>query len=253
MPAASTSSSGAVADDVGLGDEADPGDHDHVGEAERQPELLGSVRGAAEAADLVAEVGDRVEHPVGGGDEEDADHGEAEREQAQAQDDEAFGSLPPHSGGHSNWLGSQWGRAGASLKAWDEGRWSGLSSPRSPWSCLSSPRPPARPPTPTGLPDDLGRQGRPPDQRHDRHRRAVRVLRKQRDPHRRGPARQGQAREGRDPVRRGIPRAARRNASAATASTPKCSPTTCPLGRWCASRPARARSPRPSRSLDSRA
>ena len=32
---------GAVADDVGLGDEAEAGDHDHVGEAEREPELLG--------------------------------------------------------------------------------------------------------------------------------------------------------------------------------------------------------------------
>ena len=54
------------------------------------------MRGAAEAADLVAEVGDRVEDPVGDGDEEDADDGEAEREDPQAQDGEAFGSLPPH-------------------------------------------------------------------------------------------------------------------------------------------------------------
>ena len=40
-----------VADDVGLGDEADAGDHDHVGEGERQPELLLGVRGAGEVAE----------------------------------------------------------------------------------------------------------------------------------------------------------------------------------------------------------
>ena len=33
-----------VADDVGLDDQADAGDHDHVGEAERQPELLLGLR-----------------------------------------------------------------------------------------------------------------------------------------------------------------------------------------------------------------
>src|SRR6476620_3839726 len=37
---------------------------------------------------------------------------------------------------------------------------------------------------------------------------------------------------------------ARRNSSAENASTPKCFRTTCPHGRWCASRAARARSPR---------
>ena len=116
MPAARTSSSGPVADDVGLGDQADAGDHDHVGEAERQPELLGAVRGAAEAAELVAEVGDRVEDAVGDGDEEDADDGEAEREQAQAEDDEALG-FSPRIGGHSNWLGSQLPRGSDALES----------------------------------------------------------------------------------------------------------------------------------------
>ena len=61
MPAARTSSSGAVADDVGLREQADPGDHDHVGEAERQPELLVAVGGAGVVAEPFAEVGDHVE------------------------------------------------------------------------------------------------------------------------------------------------------------------------------------------------
>src|SRR3954447_3784731 len=37
---------------------------------------------------------------------------------------------------------------------------------------------------------------------------------------------------------------ARRSASAANASTPRCCRITCPAGRWSAWRPARARSPR---------
>ena len=48
-----------VADDVGLGDQADPGDHDHVGEGQRQPEVLLGVRGAGVVAEPFADVGDR--------------------------------------------------------------------------------------------------------------------------------------------------------------------------------------------------
>ena len=54
------------------------------------------MRRAAEVAELVAEVGDRVEDAVGEGDEEDADDREAEREDPQAQDDEALRSISPH-------------------------------------------------------------------------------------------------------------------------------------------------------------
>ena len=53
-----------VADHVGLRQQADPGDHHHVGEAEREPELLLGVRGAGEVAEPFAEVGDHVEDAV---------------------------------------------------------------------------------------------------------------------------------------------------------------------------------------------
>jgi hypothetical protein len=45
-----------VADDVGLHQHADPGNDHHVGECERQPEVLDRVRGAREASDRAAEV-----------------------------------------------------------------------------------------------------------------------------------------------------------------------------------------------------
>ena len=71
-------SNSGVADNIGLGDQADTRDHDHVGEAESEPELLGAVWGPAETAELVAEVGEGVEDAIGDRDEEDADDEEAE-------------------------------------------------------------------------------------------------------------------------------------------------------------------------------
>ena len=74
-----------VADHVHLRDQADAGDHDHVGEGQRQPEVLLGVRGAGVVAEPFADVGDHVEDAAGDGDEEDADDREADREQAQIQ------------------------------------------------------------------------------------------------------------------------------------------------------------------------
>ena len=54
------------------------------------------MRGAGEAAEVVAEVGDHVEDAVGDGDEEDADDREADREQAQVEDDESLCALALH-------------------------------------------------------------------------------------------------------------------------------------------------------------
>ena len=79
-----------VADDVGLRDQADPGDHHHVGEGERQPEVLLGVRRPVVVAEPFADVGDHVEDAARHGDEEDADHGEADGEQAQVEDDESL-------------------------------------------------------------------------------------------------------------------------------------------------------------------
>ena len=95
-----------VANHVGLDDQADTGDDHHVGEGERQPEVLLRVGRAGEAADPVAEIGDHVQDSAGDGDEEDAHHGEAEGEQAQAEDDESLGGGPLHRR-HSNWLSGQ--------------------------------------------------------------------------------------------------------------------------------------------------
>ena len=56
----------------------------------------------AEIAEPVAEVGDHVADAVGDGDEEDADDGEAERQQAQAENDELLCRFSPHPSADSN-------------------------------------------------------------------------------------------------------------------------------------------------------
>jgi hypothetical protein len=66
-----------------LNDGADPCDHDHVREAEREPELLHRLRRPREASEVVSQVRDHVQNAVGRGDEQDPDDCEAHREQAE--------------------------------------------------------------------------------------------------------------------------------------------------------------------------
>jgi hypothetical protein len=85
-----------VADDVGLGDHADAGDHNHVGEAERQPEVLLRVGRPGVVAEDFAEVRHEVERGARQRDVEEADNGEGDREQAQGEDDESFRGVSLH-------------------------------------------------------------------------------------------------------------------------------------------------------------
>src|SRR5512132_231599 len=87
-----------MADDVRGGDQGNRRDHDHIGEAEREPEPLLRLRRGRVEAEVMAELGEAGERPVGPGDEEETSDGEADRHQTQAEDDEPLGSLPRHGG-----------------------------------------------------------------------------------------------------------------------------------------------------------